>query len=90
MHQTENIFPNMKKFLILALLVASASCLTTDEYDDIYFQIFRQLFRLPSKASTVVRLSKYKYNHELLVYRVGIKFRYGNLRLFMRLLLSSF
>jgi len=47
----------MKKFLILALLVASASCLTTDEYDDIYFQIFRQLFRLPSKASTVVRLS---------------------------------
>ena len=68
MHQTENIFPNMKKFLILALLVASASCLTTDEYDDIYFQIFRQLRSQPSKASTVVRLSKYKYNYDQLVY----------------------
>jgi len=56
-HQTENIFPNMKKFLILALLVASASCLTSDEYDDIYFEIFKDIRTQPSKASTIVRLS---------------------------------
>jgi hypothetical protein len=58
--QTENIFPNMKKFLILALLVASASCLTTDEYDDIYLEIFKDIRTQPSTASTIVRLSKYK------------------------------
>merc|ERR1711935_120359 len=57
LHQTENIFPNMKKFLILALLVASASCLTSDEYDDIYFEIFKDIRTQPSKASTIVRLS---------------------------------
>ena len=59
-HQRENIFPKMKKFLILALLVASASCLTTDEYDEIYFEIFSELRGEPSSASTIVRLSKYK------------------------------
>jgi len=47
----------MKKFLILALLVASASCLTFDEYDEIYFEIFSELRGEPSSASTIVRLS---------------------------------
>jgi len=47
----------MKKFLILALLVASASCLTKDEYDDIYFEIFKDIRTQPSKGSTIVRLS---------------------------------
>lgn len=47
----------MKKFLILALLVASASCLTSDEYDDIYFEIFKDIRTQPSTASTIVRLS---------------------------------
>ena len=60
MLQTENIFPNMKKFLILALLVASANCLTSDEYDDIYLEIFKDIRTSPSTASTIVRLSKYK------------------------------
>ena len=50
----------MKKFLILALLVASASCLTSDEYDDIYLEIFKDIRTSPSTASTIVRLSKYK------------------------------
>ena len=50
----------MKKYLILALLVASASCLTSDEYDDIYFEIFKDIRTQPSKASTIVRLSKYE------------------------------
>ena len=59
MHQRENIIPNMKKFLILALLVASASCLTSDEYDDIYLEIFKDIRTSPSTASTIVRLSKY-------------------------------
>jgi len=38
-------------------LVASASCLTSDEYDDIYFEIFKDIRTQPSKASTIVRLS---------------------------------
>ena len=47
----------MKNFLILALAIASASCLTSDEYDDIYFEIFKDIRTQPSKASTIVRLS---------------------------------
>ena len=50
----------MKKFLILALLVASASCLTSDEYDNIFLEIFKDIRTQPSTASTIVRLSKYK------------------------------
>jgi len=47
----------MKMFLILALLVASASCLTSDEYDDIYLEIFKDIRTQPSTAATIVRLS---------------------------------